>query len=124
MGEVIDRFETRGTPAGDATAAFQLMADRGFNLGQDKNFNKMMAKASKELLERNEIDHLSVEAEKKLDFCDLIPDNSIHFNDHVTCVEYTWRKGDFLTSGNRSTASQYILGKLQSYVRQLGWTTD
>ena len=120
----VSRFEARGTPAEDATAAFQLLAEGGFNLGKDKGFNRIMQLAIEALLKNSEIPFASVTAEEKLPFCGLIPDNAIYFDDFVQCVEYTWRKGDFLATGNRSTVAQYALTKLQKYARQLGWTSD
>ena len=120
----VTRFEARGTPAEDATAAFKALADAGFNLGKDKALNRVMLTAIEALLRDSEIPFVSVSSEEKLPFCGLIPDNAIYFNDVVQCVEYTWRKGDFLATGNRSTTAQYILTKLQKYARQLGWTSD
>lgn len=124
QGIAIDRFETRGTPAEDATAAYQLLAERGFNLGEDKNLNHIMAEAGRELLQRESVPVEDITSEKGLAFCGLIPDNAFYFSSHVTCVEFTWRKGEFLTSGNRSTVAQYILTKMQKYVQQLGWTAS
>jgi hypothetical protein len=118
------RYEGRGNPAHDATAAFQLLAERGFNLGRDKSLNGIMAEAWREYFARNGIEVEEVKHEKGLDFCALIPDNSIVHSDTVVCIEYTWRKGDFLSSGNRSTVAQYILEKLRDYVRAMGWSAD
>lgn len=120
----LSRFEGRGTPGEDAAAAFQLLAEKGFNLGKDKNLNHVMRAAVEAILKDAAVPYESATSEQKLPFCGLIPDNAIYFNNRVLCIEYTWRKGDFLASGNRSTVAQYILNKLQSYVRQLGWTTD
>lgn len=120
----LSRFEARGLPGDDATAAFQLLAEAGFNLGKDKNLNQIMKSAIEGILAENKTAVDDVTAEKKLPFCALIPDNAIHYPDHVQCIEYTWRKGDFLDSGNRSTVAQYILRKLQTYARQLNWTND
>ncbi len=124
IGESVDRFENRGTPAGEASPAYQLFAERGFNLGKDKNLNRVMADAGEQLFKRNEIGATRITSEEKLDFCGLIPDNAYYFDNYVTCIEFTWRRGDFLVSGNRSAVAQYILTKMQKYVRQLGWTTD
>lgn len=120
----IDRFETRGTPAEDANAAYQLLSEVGFNLGKDKNLNRVMAAAGQELLERDKVTFEQITSEEKLNFCRLIPDNAFYFSSHVACVGFTWRKGNFLTSGNRSTVAQYILTKMQKYCRQLDWTSD
>lgn len=120
----LSRFEARGTPGEDAAAAFQLLAEAGFNLGKDKNLNHIMKAAVEAILADASVPFEKVTSEQKLPFCGLIPDNAIYFDDRVQCIEYTWRKGDFLASGNRSTVAQYVLNKLQSYARQLGWTTD
>ncbi|MFT8480927.1 hypothetical protein [Gluconobacter oxydans] len=122
--ETISRFEARGTPPEDAGAAFDLLSQSGFNLGKDKKLNVVMKDAIEALLKKNERPFVKVTAEKKLDFCSLIPDNAIYRDDEVLCVEYTWRKGDFLATKNRSTSAQYILTKLQGYARELGWVND
>lgn len=123
-GAELTRFEARGTPGDEAAAAFQLLAEQGFNLGKDKNLNGIMRDAIEALLQDNGVPYVRAASEKVLPFCGLIPDNAFFFEDHVQCVEFTWRKGDFLASSRRSDVAQYILGKLQNYVRQLGWTTD
>lgn len=123
-GVELSRFEARGTPGEDAAAAFQLLAEQGFNLGKDKSLNHIMRAALEATMRESEAPFEKTTSEQKLPFCGLIPDNAIYFDDRVQCIEYTWRKGDFLSSGNRSTVAQYVLSKLQSYARQLGWTTD
>jgi len=123
-GKAIDRFEARGTPAEEAGAAFELLAERGFNLGKDKGLNKVMADALARLLSETGVAFDRITSEQKLDTCALIPDNTIYSPGRAMCVEYTWRKGDFLASGNRSGVAQYVLTKLQHYIRQLGWTDD
>lgn len=123
-GVVLSRFEARGTPGEDAAAAFQLLAELGFNLGKDKNLNHIMKVAIEATLNDSGVPFQHATAEKGLSFCGLIPDNAVYFDDRIQCIEYTWRKGDFLASGNRSTVAQYILNKLQAYARQLKWTTD
>lgn len=120
----MSRFEARGTPGDEATAAFQLLADEGFNLGNDKKLNDLMASGIRCLLEEEHIPFDRVTAEEKLPFCPLIPDNALFLEDRVQCIEYTWRKGEFLASGNRSTVAQYILSKLRNYARELGWVVD
>ncbi|MBI3947501.1 MAG: hypothetical protein HY321_16380 [Armatimonadetes bacterium] len=122
LGVPIARFEQRGTPAKEATAAFQLLSERGFNLGRGKPLNQVMAEAMKRLLADNNLRFEKVLSETQLEFCRLIPDNSIYLDDKVLCVEYTWRKGDFVVPGKRAEVAQYILSKLQHYVRKLGWT--
>jgi hypothetical protein len=123
-GAELSRFEARGTPGDEATAAFQLLAEAGFNLGKDKNLNHIMKAALEAVMKDVAVPFESITSEQKLPFCGLIPDNAVFFKDKVLCVEYTWRKGDFLASGNRSAVAQYALSKLQTYTRQLGWTAD
>lgn len=123
-GERISRFEARGTPPEDAAAAFDLLAQEGFNLGRDKNLNRIMKDAIEALLKDKGSKFDSVTCETKLPFCPIIPDNAIYGDSIVTCIEYTWRSGDFLATKNRSTAAQYILTKLQNYARELGWSSD
>lgn len=107
QGLSIDRFESRGTPAGDAVAAYQLLGEYGFHLGRDKNLNRVMADAGREMLQRQNLSVEKITAEEKLDFCALIPDNAFYFPLHVVCVEFTWRRGDYLTAGNRSAVAQW-----------------
>ncbi|EJL30378.1 hypothetical protein PMI01_03155 [Caulobacter sp. AP07] len=126
-GETLSRFEGRGTPAKDAAAAFQLLAERGFNLGKDKKLNSIMADAWRAFLAASAKEgspEFIVSCEKILDFCQLIPDNAIIYNDSVIAIEYTWRKGEFLAPKYRSTVAQYILTKLQNYTRELGWAAE
>jgi hypothetical protein len=117
----LSRFESRGTPGDEATAAFQLLAEEGFNLGRDKKLNGLMAQGIEELLKNSNIQYEKVTSEEKLSFCPLIPDNAIYFDTHVQCIEYTWRKGEFLKGSKRATVAQYILTKLQNYAREMGW---
>lgn len=123
-GVDLSRFEARGTPGEEATAAFQLLAESGFNLGKDKSLNRIMQTALESVMKDAEVPFEKTTAEEKLPFCGLIPDNAVYYDDRVQCIEYTWRKGDFLASGNRSAVAQYILTKLQNYARQLEWTSD
>lgn len=122
VGETVDRFEARGKPATDAAQAYEALSEKGFTLGKDKNLNRYLAEAGSKLLEKRDIDIERFTAEEKLDFCELIPDNAFYFENNVTCLEYTWRKGEFMVSGNRSKVAQYILSKMRDYVRTLGWT--
>ncbi|CAM2194480.1 ATP-binding protein [Paraburkholderia kururiensis] len=123
-GVELSRFEARGTPGDNALAAFQLLAESGFNLGKDKNLNKIMATGVEATLKDAEVPFDRITSEEKLSFCGLVPDNAIYDKNRVLCVEYTWRKGDFLSSSNRSAVAGYILEKLRNYARQLGWTND
>ncbi len=120
----MSRFEARGTPGNEATAAFQLLAESGFNLGRDKKLNEVMAAGIGLILAESEIPHERITAEEKLPFCPLIPDNAIYLPNRVQCVEYTWRKGEFLASSKRSAVAQYILEKLKNYARELGWVNE
>lgn len=124
VGETISRHESRGNPAEDAGAAFQLLAESGFNLGRDKKLNYLMRDAVVALLEQENVSYKEAKAEEGLPFCPLIPDNSILTDKGALCIEYTWRTGDFLASNNRSAAAQYILTKLKNYARELGWVQD
>jgi len=120
----MSRFEARGTPGSEATAAFQLLAESGFNLGKDKKLNEIMATGIRQLLTGGEISYDRITAEEKLPFCPLIPDNAVYLSSRVQCIEYTWRKGNFLASSKRSAVAQYILEKLQNYARELGWVNE
>ncbi|TVV39581.1 hypothetical protein [Thalassolituus sp. C2-1] len=120
----MSRFETRGTPGDEASAAFQLLAEDGFNLGKDKRLNEILATGIEQLLNAEGVEFRKVTSEEKLPFCPLIPDNAVYFPDRVQCVEYTWRKGEFLNSSNRSSVAQYILTKLKNYATELGWLAE
>ncbi len=121
--------EDRGTPSNTSTAAFQLVAERGFTYGADKSLNKAMAESWASYLTTAQVEYSKVDAEKGLGFCALCPDNSIFLCESgnvkdVVCVEYTWRKGEFLGSKNKATAAAYILEKLKNYARELQWTVE
>jgi energy-coupling factor transporter ATP-binding protein EcfA2 len=119
----VDRsmYEARGTPSTQATPAFQLLAERGFNLGNDKDFNKSLCEAIGVFLAAEGIDCNAVTPESGLAGTALIPDNAVEFADETMCIEYTWRKGEFLSSANRSTVAQYVLDKLKNYAVALRW---
>lgn len=123
-GESRSAYESRGKPPETSTIGFRALAERGFTLARDKGLNGAMAEAWREFCKRSDIHFDRVTSEEKLDFCPLIPDNAIHQSDHVFCIEYTWRSGDFLVSKNRSTTAAYILTKLQNYARELGWVAE
>jgi energy-coupling factor transporter ATP-binding protein EcfA2 len=114
-------FEARGTPSTQAVPAFQLIAETGFTLGRDKGHNKSMAEAISAFAKAEGIDSQAVVPEKGLAETNLIPDNAVPFSNESLCIEYTWRKGEFLDSGNRSTVASYVLGKLKDYSIALGW---
>lgn len=114
-------LESRGTPATTSLRAFRALADRGFGLARDKALNASMGKALRLYLNEAEVPCREVQVEQRLDFCPLIPDNALFFDENVLCVEYTWRKGDFLGPRSRSMVAHYILDKLRGYARELGW---
>jgi energy-coupling factor transporter ATP-binding protein EcfA2 len=129
-GERQTTAEDRGSPGGTSLAAFQLLAERGFNLGKDKSLNKSMSEAIDMFLQDGTAALDRVSAEQAVDhLTQLVPDNAAYFatgttDAHVVCVEYTWRKGDFLSSSNKSSTASYVLEKLRNYSRTLGWTAD
>lgn len=122
LGQELNRFESRGTPADEATAAFELLAEKGFTYGADKKLNVVMAEAIEGLYKEEGIMFEKIVPEQVLPFCRLIPDNAIYQAERITCIEYTWRGKGFLAPGNRSPITQYSLSKLRDYVRALGWT--
>jgi hypothetical protein len=65
INESMSRFEARGTPADEATAAFQLLGDQGFNLGNDKKLNELMACGVEELLKNKGIEFEKITYEEK-----------------------------------------------------------
>lgn len=113
--------EIRGNPAADAAVAFrQLAADVGFGSGQDKKLNRAFG----DFLTQAQSSLGDVVVEKKADGIPLIPDVSLGTDEHVTCVEFHWRSGEYLVSANRSAIAQYILTKLKSYASELGWVAS
>jgi hypothetical protein len=114
-------FEARGTPATQATPAFQVVAEQGFTLGKDKGYNRSMAQALTAFASAQSLGSEAAVPEEGLADSKLIPDNAIPFEDYTVCLEYTWRKGEFLTTGSRSTVAQYVLRKLRGYALDLGW---
>lgn len=121
-GESRAAYETRGTPATTSETAFDLLADDvGFGGGRDKLANRAIANllSSEALLQANGWD--GVQPETKLPFAPIIPDIRIERPGSYLCLEFTWRKGEFLGSSSRSAVAQYLLTKLQNYGRELGW---
>jgi energy-coupling factor transporter ATP-binding protein EcfA2 len=114
-------FEARGTPSTQAVPAFQQLADRGFNLGKDKGHNTSMSEAITAFMKAEEIESEAVVPEKGFLNGALIPDNAVPFANEILCVEYTWRKGEFLASKSRATVAEYILRKLKDYAVALEW---
>lgn len=123
-GTLTSTREDRGTPADTTTSAFQLLAESGFTAGKDKSLNKAMEEALRGYMASAGVRCSESNSETQLPFCGLIPDNAFYIDDSVMCIEYTWRKGNFLGSANKSGVATYILQKLQAYARQLGWTND
>ncbi len=125
LGKTRGTYETRGKPPEEARQALSHLAKDGYTAGRDKLHNKAMRSAFEQYLTREGGGVVppgtSVHGEEKLPFCELIPDNWIDRGTDVVCLEYTWRTGDFLTKGNRSTIAQYILEKLKDYAAALGW---
>lgn len=115
--------EDRGHPADKSRPAFELLGEKGFTAGKDKDLNRAMAEALRSFFNKKKIDFESVESETTLKFCSLIPDNSVHVSGQVACVEYTWRSRDFLASGHKASVAKYLLKKLRAYARELGWTS-
>jgi hypothetical protein len=95
--------EARGTPSTQALPAFQLLADEGFTQGKDKPHNKSMSEAITAFMKLEGIGSEAVVPERGLGDTGLVPDNAVQFDDQVLCIEYTWRKGDFLSSTNRAS---------------------
>ena len=113
--------EIRGNPAADAAAAFGLIAENvGFGSGQDKKMNRAIG----DFLAAARTSLGEVTVEKKSEGIPLIPDLSLAIEQHITCIEFHWRSGDYLISAHRSSIAQYVLDKLKSYAIELGWTSE
>jgi hypothetical protein len=121
LGIATSTYETRGTPSNVSSPAFDLLAERGFTHGADKELNKAVLEAIKVFIEVNGMEASEFKAEEKMSFTPLIPDTSFVLNSEAICIEYTWRSGDYLTNKNRAGIAAYILGKLQNYARELGY---
>jgi hypothetical protein len=121
-GQVRSINETRGNPAPDAQVAFGLYAENvGFGGARDKELNKAFA-AALEYRYAGRGETPTVAAEQALSFIPrLIPDLSIVNSKGAHCLEFTYRSGDFLSSGKRAAVAKYCLEKLQGYARELGW---
>lgn len=122
-GEVRSVNETRGNPAEDARVIFNTYASYiGFQNGKDKKLNAAFAVALAASMKYDGGELPEARCEKALDFLpSLIPDVSILLEDGAHCLEFTYRKGDFLDSSNRSTVAQYCLTKLKGYATSMGW---
>jgi hypothetical protein len=113
--------EGRGNPAEEARLTFAAIAENiGFQGGRDKQLNIAFAEALGDSSIYN--DHAIITHETALAFIPtLIPDVSTDAGDVVHTLEFSYRKGDFLSSGNRSTIAQYCLVKLKNYARSMRW---
>jgi hypothetical protein len=122
-GEVRSVGETRGNPAEDARQVFDAYSTYvGFQGGRDKKINRAFAEALEASLKYDGVPEPDVRCEQSLNFLPaLIPDVSLLTEDGAECLEFTYRKGDFLASGNRSTIAQYCLVKLKGYATNMGW---
>ncbi len=122
-GELRAVNETRGNPAEDARQVFDAYASYvGFQGGKDKKINSAFAEALRASMKYDGVEEPDVRCEKALDFLpSLIPDVSMVADDGAECLEFTYRKGDFLDSSNRSTIAQYCLTKLKGYATNMGW---
>lgn len=119
--------EGRGNPAEEARVVFETFVEHGggFQGGRDKKLNGAFAEAVQFHLETQGVQNATVRSEKGLaSIPSLIPDVSIETPDAAHCLEFTYRKGDFLTSENRGTIARYCLDKLRNYARELGWISE
>jgi len=115
--------ETRGNPAEDARQVFEVYAQEvGFAGAKDKKLNAAFGAAIEASKAFDGETPPLISSESAIEFLPgLIPDLSITTDEEIRCLEFTYRKGDFLTSKNRSTIAQYCLSKLKNYARGVGW---
>ncbi|MFI0151594.1 hypothetical protein [Streptomyces lydicus] len=123
LGQSKAILETKGTPTTTSLLAFQYLAESGFTAGRDKALNYALAEALTAFASTQDLNYETM-AEKKLDFCPLIPDNSLNFTKEAICLEYTWRASDFMVAKNRGNIAAYCLRKLRNYSRELGWAPE
>ncbi|QBI51948.1 hypothetical protein EKD16_00640 [Streptomonospora litoralis] len=119
-GTVTPTFETRGTPSTVSLPAFTLLSEKGFTAARDKPLNRAILAGIETFLGSQDIESSNFQAETQLDFTPLLPDASFYLEQDAVCLEFAWRKGDFLTPKNRADISVYILTKLRNYARELG----
>ena len=94
-----------------ALEAFRAIAKKEkFTSGKDKELNCAFG----EFLKQNQNSGEVVGVEKRLEGFQLIPDISLKFEKHLTCLEFHWRAKDLLST-DKSAVAQYILKKLQTY---------
>lgn len=125
VGKQVGAFENRGSPPEKSVAAFKSISEaRGFTYGKDKTYNAAIAKSLEDTFRIEKHTYINMRVEQKLhETIPLIPDTYIETEEVYTCIEYAWRKGDFLTKSNRSSIAQYALEKLRSYATELGWVS-
>ncbi|MFF7612632.1 hypothetical protein [Streptomyces lavendulae] len=123
LGQSKSILETKGTPTTTSLLAFQYLAESGFTAGRDKALNYAMADALSAFSTSLNLGYTTT-AEKQLDFCPLIPDNSLNFESEAICLEYTWRASEFMVAKNRGNIAAYCLKKLRNYSRELGWAPE
>ncbi|MBQ1157381.1 hypothetical protein KBZ21_04215 [Streptomyces sp. A73] len=123
LGQSKAILETKGTPTTTSLLAFQYLAEAGFTAGRDKALNYAMADALIAFASALDLGYTTM-AERQLDFCPLIPDNSLNFEREAICLEYTWRASDFMVAKNRGNIAAYCLRKLRNYSRELGWAPE
>lgn len=114
--------EGRGNPAEEARVVFETFQQYvGFQSARDKQMNQAFAEAIRFLYSKADKPP-TVQSEKGLPFLSsLIPDLSVVSDDQARCIEFTYRKGDFLHARSRSVIAQYCLTKLKNYARGVGW---
>lgn len=126
VGTEIAAYEARGNPGDASVTAFALLVENGlFSGNRDRLVNKSVAEALGVFLEaEGDGQSFEVRAEKQLEGTTLIPDVQVVQEDITHCIEFAWRKGDYLLGKNRANAAAYILEKLKYYAIHMGWATD
>lgn len=87
-----------------ALEAFRAIAkEEKFTFGKDKELNCAFGKFLKQNQHSGEV----VGIEKQLEGFKIIPDISLKFENHLTCLEFHWRAKDLLST-DKSAVAQYI----------------
>lgn len=126
LGEERDTPETRGNPSEPKIAAFRQLGAAGyFSSGRDRALNAAIARSLAGFLSAIGQDG-EVTPEKQLETPrnhqgNIIPDILVEEPEIRTCIEITWRQGEWVTSSNRAAIAEYILRKLRGYASALGW---
>ena len=123
LGQSKATLETKGRPTSTSLIAFQYLSEGSFTSGKDKVLNGALAEALACFSRQRGLGFTAI-AETGLDFCPLIPDNSLDFEREAICLEYTWRGSDFLTAKNRGNIAAYCLAKLRNYSREMNWIPE